>query len=354
MANANTGSDSNYQPHDNGATNRNTQNAAAQRGRSGRVYTSGYDAVGHNVFFVERVVSTNYPTMENSTSRLPLFIDGGNAATGVVNMTISTTLANAGYIQTGTSSRAGNWSAVDYVTNGGTNGTTTVPVVAYFDETNDTIRLAYGSVNGNGDNGANGTGARWTRRNVLASNDPLFRGSGKYVSMKVDKANNIHLAFYNSNHNAMVYAKGTRTGAFEAVIVDNVVTGGTWTDISVDDDGNPWIVYGDSGRSGNYDGVRIAYKNSGFTRALTDKVSKKSITGWEALTMPADYTITDDRLNIEAWPPTDRRATTSDLGAASPNGGWHAAVGYAGTGGTTKQFRIGYFFKPATALMGGL
>jgi hypothetical protein len=361
-ANVNDGSDNSYTPH---GGNRDTQNEAAQRGRSGRVYTSGYDSVSNNVFFVERIGSINYPSPGEggqTNSRLPLFIDGGTAATGVNNMSVT---GLTGYTATTTSSRAGSWSAIDYVTNGGTNNTTTVPVIAYFDEANDTIRLAYGSVNGTGTDGANGTGARWTRRYVLPSDHKLFKSSGKYVSMKVDKNNFIHLAFYNSNYSAMVYAVGTRTGAFTAYIVDNVVAGGTWTDISVDNSStntvpsNPWIVYGDSGRSGNYDGVRIAYKGpatgtGAFTRAFTDPVTGATLTGWEALTMPADYTIADDRLNIESWPPTDRRATTATLPDASPNGGWHAAVGYAGTGGTTKQFRIGYFIKPPTALQSGL
>jgi hypothetical protein len=361
-ANVNSGSDADYQPH--GNQNRDNQNEAASRGRSGRVYTSGYDAVSNNVFFVERIGSINYPSPGEggqTNSRLPLFIDGGTAASGVNNMSVT---GLTGYTATTTSSRAGNWNAIDYVTNGGTNNTTTVPVIAYYDEANDTLRLAYGSVNGTGTDGANGTGARWTRRNVLPSNHKLFRGSGKYVSMKVDQSNTIHLAFYNSNYSAMVYASGTRTGAFTAYIVDNVVTGGTWTDISVEGGtanaaGNPWIVYGDSGRSGNYDGVRIAYKGpttgtGAFTRAFTDTVTGATLTGWEALTMPADYTIADDRLNIEAWPPTNRSGRTLTLGTASPNGAWNVAVGYAGTGGTTKQFRIGYFIKPSTALQSGL
>jgi len=357
MANTNTGDDNEYRPHDGNGPQ--TANGEAGRGNAGRVYTSGYDSAGNtitqgykNLFFVERAGFTNYPAPSGTT--LPLFIDGGNADSAVSDLAA----INANYDVTTRVNRAGNWSAIDYVTNG--EGGRIVPVIAYYDETNDTLRLAYG--NSAGTNNSNGTGDRWTRRYVLPNNDNLYRGSGKYVSMKVDRANNIHLAFLNTVHNTVVYAVGTRTGAFTAYAIDNVVPGGTWTDISVDNYGNPWITYGNTNRTGNYDGVRIAYKSTGttgtstgaFTRTLYDPINTtREITGWEAVTMPANYTIADDRLNIEAWPPIDRRATQATLAAASPNGSWHAAVGYSGTdrSSNTSMFRVGYFFKPANGVV---
>jgi len=120
-----------------------------------------------------------------------------------------------------------------------------------------------------------------------------------------------------------------------------VVTGGIWSDISVDNNGNPWIVYGDSSRTNNYDGVRMAYQSSAqtgirFTGELACPVTGADITGWEALTMPANYTVGNDRLNIEAWPPTVRGGS---LGTAP---GWNAAIGYA-----SDLFRVGYFYYPA-------
>jgi hypothetical protein len=128
----------------------------------------------------------------------------------------------------------------------------------------------------------------------------------------------------------------------------------------VDNYGNPWITYGDTSRNGNYDGVRIAYKsaaNNGsrtnaieFTRPASPAVgtgTNPSIQGWEAVTMPANFTVNNDRLNIEAWPPSNRHnggtaetpAGTGNLGAAP---GWNAAIGY----GSPNAFRIGYFYVP--------
>jgi hypothetical protein len=343
LANTNTGNDNDYHPHN--ATNTNPQgytqaNTTAARGNAGRVYTVGYDSVGRNVFFVERVGFNNYPAPSGST--LPVFIDGGTVTTGT---------------------RAGMWSAVDYVTVGGAPH----PVVVYYHETSDTLRLAYGNNGDTANNNSNGNRNNWTIKEILTGN--LRSGSGKYVSMKVDNENYIHLAFYNSTYSTVVYAKSyeqinspitdATTLTFVSYAVDRVVKGGVWTDISVDDDGNPWITYGDNGRAGNYDGIRVAYRttasaaNGGFThtsRASIDPLGTQSITGWEAVTMPSNYTVSDDRLNIEVWPPTDR--SSGGIGTRPTTDTWNAAVGYAGTSASNiKQFRISYFFKPANAVV---
>ena len=312
----------------------------AARGHAGRLYVSTYDSVNKSLHFVARVAAANTPNTTESNTPTGLVIDGGTATGGTGSRV----------------ARAGNWSAVDYT---GT-GDGIRPVIAYYDETNRTLRIAFGSTINSGAQGD------WTRRDVLPSTHKLYRGSGQYVSMRVDRYGFIHLAFFNSNENAMVYAVGDTPGintstVFTAYTVDNVVTGGTWTDISVDNTGststpgNPWIVYGDTGRTGNYDAVRVAYKDSAFTRSWEDPVTGATVTGWEALTMPANYTVANDRLNIESWPPAGRTGDGLTFAAASPNGGWHAAVGYAGTNRDTdtKMFRIGYFIKPPTAVVTG-
>ena len=308
-----------------------------------KIYTSMYDRMNESLYFVARGVenySSSDPPTSTQDNQTQVYVDGTSAGSG------------------GTyAASAGEWNAIDY-TGSGANAR---PIIAYYDGTNDTLRLAYG----NGQNG--GT---WTRRYVFGSgtnnttldtSNALAKGSGKYVSMRV-VGDDIHLAFYNSTYNTVVYAVGTRTGAFTAYTVDNVIKGGIWTDIAVDADGNPWITYGDLGRigpdgdnsAGNYDGVRIAYKTSGagaFTRALNDPIdAARSITGWEAVTMPADYKIPGDRLNIEAWPPAIRAGQTGTVSGVG--GGWNAAVGYLGTDASSvRQFRVGYFYKPAATVV---
>jgi len=306
----------------------------------GKVFVTAYDSDPANkrLFFTTQnatLTTYNGAGEANASNRgYTFYLDGTNASNGIGGI--------------GAANAAGRYNAVDFDSAGR-------PVVAYFDEQHQTLRLAY--ANGNAPNAANS----WTRRYVLSeTNDKeLYLGSGSYVSMKIQRANDsgtgtaaqgdadlIHLAFYNSDKKTLVYAVGTRTGTFTAYAIDRVVEGGQWTDISVDTNNNPWIVYADSSRLGNRDGARIAYKSSGtgaFTRVLNDKVTGASITGWEAITMPADYDVKDDRLNIAVWPPKGYAGAAT----SSPIGGWHAAVGYA-----SDQFRIGYFFKPTSA-MGG-
>jgi hypothetical protein len=315
--------------------------AAASNGANnpGRVFVTAYDAYYKRLFFTSHGGSnltegTYDDTIPNANNNEWYLDGGGNNTVPNGRPAVGTAVANNNdYGTIDRSTSAGQWSAVDYDSGG-------YPVVAYYDEANNTLRLAYAANATPNPGNAN----NWTRRYVLQVGHALRRGSGEYVSMKIDRNNNnIHLAFYNSVYKTVVYAVGTKTGEFKAYAIDRVVEGGQWTDISVDTGGNPWITYADATRKKLRDGVRIAYKSSGagttFTRTLADPiVSGQSITGWEALTMPADYEVNDDRLNIAAWPPT---GSTAAADSASPIGGWHAAVGYG-----SSLYRIGYFFKP--------
>jgi hypothetical protein len=212
-------------------------------------------------------------------------------------------------VGTGTRSADAGWySAIDTLSDGR-------PVIAYYDREHDTVRLAYtASVTWTS---AAATGA-WTIKDVLLSSDSYYTGSGQYVSMRIDGSNNIHLAFYytSGSTNAVVYAKGTVTGTFTACMVDNATTVGTWTDVSLDTSGNPWITYQDLLRTSNTDGVKIAFYNNGagvFQKPSTDDYGKAN-TGWEVMSVPtAGHPVNDDRLSIECRPVTKY---------------WDAAVGY--------------------------
>jgi len=288
-------------------------NTSTSEANVGKIYMTAYNADFKSLWYGSR----------NNNNNTTMIIDGGSV-TGINNIGTSGLAAVA---------KAGEFSAVDYDSTG--------PIIAYYDGTNDTVRVALGA------NDNPGTG-NWTRRYLLPSTgagSELYSGSGKYISIKVDKANGIHLSFFNSVNNTVVYyyaqsraniGNAPNGTTVKCHAIDSVVTGGNWSNISVDNDGNPWIVYGDNSLTNNYDGARIAYKGA-FTRELKDPISGAAITGWEALSMPADYTVGNDRLNIEAWPPTGYSGSAT----SSPIGSWHAAVGY-----TSDMFRVGYFFKP--------
>jgi len=302
----------------------------------GTVIISSFDSYDKRLLYTRQSGNlTNSSGATFGNTSLQFFLDGGGTVDtgnntrseiGSVSIVAGSVTNNAVSGAIARSNSAGQYSAIDYTSDNR-------PVIAYFDDQNQTLRLLYA----NSDNPT--AGNAWTRRYVLPAGDALRLGSGSYVSMKIDRAKSdtIHLAFYNSNNKAIVYASGTTTGAFTASVIDRVVEGGQWTDIAVDTSGNPWIVYADSTRTGNRDGVRIAYRSTAFTRALTDPISGNSITGWEAMTMPANYKVINDRLNIAAWPPTGYSGSAT----SSPIGNWHAAVGYG-----SDKFRIGYFIKP--------
>jgi hypothetical protein len=311
--------------------------------RANRAYVTAYDSQGKYLWFGMRY-NSNTGTTGNAAQHqnYTRIIDGVTANQDGTTLITTATGSNS----VAASANKGEFSAVDYDDRG--------PVIAYYDQANDTVRIAFGIL---GTTGTDRTIDSWTRWYLLPNTHALYRGSGTHISMKVDSGNKIHLAFYNSTYKTLVYANltrpttmptGTSLGVTEIYTIDNIIEGGTWTDISVDGAGNPWIVYGDTSRKGNTDGARLAYKSSastgitfggGATRTLRCPVMNVDISTWEAVTMPASFIVKDDRLNIEAWPPTVRGGT---LGTRPTGVTWNAAIGYA-----SDWYRIGYFFNPA-------
>jgi len=290
----------------------------------GRLHVSAYDALNRSLPF-----ATRGPGGSGAGAQTAVVIDGPNA-----------TLVGAGLANSGD---AGLFSAVGHDAHG--------PIVAYYDFANDTVRIAWGR----GDSPGN---ADWTRREVLSG--ALRGGSGTYVSMAVDASGAVHLAFFNSRLGALVYARApARAGsgdapAFQASVVDSLEGAGTWTSISVDHWGNPWIAYGYQGRQGNFDGIRMAFRSRNAAGQGNSGAHFVAGNGWEAVQMPAPFRASYDRLSIQAWPPSNRADPAAaalqmaqahrELGSAGGRA-WGAAIGYA-SGSGDRRFRIGYFFWP--------
>jgi len=321
----------------------------------GVLYTAAFDRWRRSLVFVTRQGTTNTMAIIDGPTGFEISTGPSGAGLPTGNIPrVTSGVAN--------STNAGEFSAVGFDGTG--------PIVAYFDGQNNTVRIAFGT-------GTAPAASAWTRAHVLPTYHDLHFGSGSYISMAVDRGGGIHLAFFNTSHGALVYAHApSRAGNFTAVVVDTMEGVGTWTDISVDHWGNPWIVYGYQGRQGNFDGVRMAYRshnnastgngmgtNIQFIRPNTCRVTDGYITGWEAVSMAAPFRVAYDRLNIEAWPPN--RRDIPGTGTASvqtmtdsqrPGGGgtqgraWGAAIGYA-SGAGDNRFRIGYFFWPTFSAM---
>jgi hypothetical protein len=311
-------------------------------------YVSVFDGYNHTLRYVRgNAAGTrgNAIVLDGNSGSNTTAADGQNITNlPIANITALSSGSKGSYTVTttlGAAANAGQFNAIDYDGTG--------PIIAYYD--GNTVRLAMGRA-------ADPTTAanQWYRRNLLPTNHPLFNNSGQYISMKVDSTrtisvggNNeatIHLAFFNSRLSTVVYAVGSRSTEFRAYTIDRVVAGGVWTNVSVDSSGNPYIVYGDLSRSRLRDGVRVAYRDSTlFTKVLNDTVNtSEAITGWEAVTVPSNYTVNEDRLCIEVWPPVNRYTNTAGATPSNhPNGdlwNWDIAVGYP-----SDLFRLAYYRK---------
>jgi hypothetical protein len=217
------------------------------------------------------------------------------------------------------------------------------PVVAYFDETNQRLKLAVS-------NSVTPGAGNWTIRDkVLPDGDLRQSGAGHYVSIRIDRTaglNRIHIAAFNPVSKDLVYISGlVNTGATgDAVltgvssrVVDNVGNVGLWCDISLDSGGNPYIAYMDESYLGAMDGVKLAFLNAGAYTKAVDDIYGDSISGWEALNIPARYRVRtpDARVSIENFPARNVAPTDGNTQF------WSAAVGYL----SNDRFRIAYYVK---------
>ncbi|MDR3193165.1 MAG: hypothetical protein LBT87_08885, partial [Treponema sp.] len=226
----------------------------------------------------------------------------------------------------------GRYNAIDVTSNGH-------PVIAYFDETSQVLRLAYCS-----DTGSDYLASKWTVMDVFKAADPNRSETGSYVTMRIDRAGNnaIHIAAYNTAKSALIYIKGTWSAAAsgapvfgDSLAVDT--SSGGRADISLDSAGNPWITYTDNNEAEGYGKLKLAYLDSAsFARARKD-INGRSVAGWEALNIPILFEVKDDRLSVENFPV---RGQTPSNNATQF---WNAAVGYLSK--DLKNFRIAYRAK---------
>ena len=287
--------------------------------------------------------TSNYGTQSRNT-----------LSTGTSNVT---TFSDANYATIratrGANANAGEHNAIALTRSG-------FPVVAYYDEYNQRLKLAV----------SNSTSPilsnRWViRDNVIPTDDLSHTGTGKYVSIAIDTraAGNegiIHIAAMNSLKNQLVYITGqlnTFTGTtgnrtetsggvltnVEVRVVDSVGVVGTWSNISLDENGRPWIAYMDVGGIGTRNGAKVAYLNGDTFKKALDDTSGKLITGWETMHVPLQWTVNNPnyatggesgRLGFECYP------TPASPTGATPKF-WGAALAYM----ANDRYRIAYFVK---------
>jgi hypothetical protein len=239
------------------------------------------------------------------------------------------------------------------------------PYVAYFDETNQKLKLAVRNSTTPYAARTNNTTNWKIINNIIPTTNMSHNGTGQFVSMKIDTRsgttqNKIHIAALNSVNKQLVYISGyvnfangtfggntNGTGDPVVQVVDSVGMVGRWCALSLDAAGNPWISYQDESNIGSMDGVKMAFLNkTKFTKAAND-IYGAEVSGWETMHVPAQYRVENPidsgrehgRLGMECWPTRNYTGT-----AARPNGVtdfWSGAVSYR----SPDLYRIAYYVK---------
>jgi hypothetical protein len=156
------------------------------------------------------------------------------------------------------SSAAGSYSAIDLTTAGR-------PVIAYYDTSNQTVKIAHST----GTTDANTGYATWTIQYAMASDDPNYHFSGKYISLRIDSSNYLHMVFYNNSTGDLVYMKSTNAptnGSTDyafgySVTVDSIGSVGSGADISLNGT-LPYVSYYDSSLADSFNGLKLAYMHT--------------------------------------------------------------------------------------------
>jgi hypothetical protein len=270
-------------------------------------------------------LTVNFTTgAANTTAVLHVRATNSNATTRfgyVDNLAISAAVAQV-LVTNGTrTTAAGEFSAIDVTP---TNG---FPVIAYYDITNKTVKLARASA-------VNPTPTQWTLQTVMDVADSNYLYSGKYISMKIDSAGYVHLVFFRNSTGDLIYMRSTNhptDGSTDytfddSVIIDSIGSVGVWADITLRGDW-PYVSYLDSSMVNTFDGIKMAYYNPALESETGDVADiPDTVDGWETMNAALAYEVENVRTSVE-----------TDTGTNF----WQQAIGYS----SSDFFRIAYYVK---------
>lgn len=215
-----------------------------------------------------------------------------------------------------TDMKAGEYSAIDVNSRDNWN----YPAIAYYDLNNRKLKLAYAD-------SATPATADWTVQDVT----PDDSYAGKYVSMRIDTAGDVHLAYYKTSTGDLCYIKSnngaTRTATEDftfddEVILDEIGSVGMWADVTLDGT-TPAVSYLDVSKVNSFDGLKIATVETIFDTDYDGDVDGDDVV-WETQNIPLAYEVDSKRTSIEF-----------DTGTNF----WDKAIGYA----SSDYFRIAYY-----------
>lgn len=269
------------------------------------IHISYYDTDTKALKYWYRLSGTNSPYAQTWIN-----VDGG-----------SDTHDGSRVVATGRSNAAGEFSAID-LTPGNR-----FPVIAYYDITNRTLRLARSR-------SINPSAAQWSLQTVMAPGDPNYLFSGKFVSMKIDSLGFVHLAFFRNSTGDLIYMRSTNnpTDGSQAytfgpsVIIDSIGSVGVWADLTLLNN-QPYISYLDSSMVNTFDGIKMAYYDPLLESEAGDLPGQPdTIDGWDTFNAALGYEVENVRTSIE-----------TDTGSNF----WQQAIGYS----SNDFFRIAYYVR---------
>jgi large repetitive protein len=219
------------------------------------------------------------------------------------------------------SSTAGMYSSIALTSTG-------FPVIAYYDASNQTVKIAHANYAALPD-GTNNIG--WKIQTAMSVADEYYQYSGTHIAIKIDSAGYLHMVFFRTSTGDLIYLKstnaptnGTTDYTFgSAVAIDSIGSVGTGADLTLNGT-TPYVSYYDGSYVDTFNGLKMAYYDTA-----------NSV--WECMNAPLVYSVASDRTSIEY---NSAASVTKSVNAASTDAGmWATAIGYK----SDDYYRVAYY-----------
>ena len=192
------------------------------------------------------------------------------------------------------------------------------PVIVYYDADNSVLKLARAT-----STTPKGSATLWKVQEVLGTSDVNYGTMVDYIACGIDSSGVLHIVFQNTK-GELCYIKSTNTsanGSTKYTFGSSVVIAESATNIDLTMHGTvPYISY--LTRINSFDGMNIAY----YDKTLDLDCDGTAEGGWETMTAPLNYKVSNGKSCIEAHP-TPASAT------------WEAAVGFT----PGDLYRVAYY-----------
>ena len=192
------------------------------------------------------------------------------------------------------------------------------PVVVYYDAENKILKLARAK-----SETPKGDVSKWSVQEVLSTSDPNYKTMVDYIACDIDSNGILHIVFQNTK-GQLCYVKSTNSsanGSTKYTLGQSVVIADSATNIDLTLKGTvPYVSY--LTQINSFDGMNIAFWDS----TLDLNCDGTAEGGWETMTAPLKYKVSNVKSCIEAHPTPASAA-------------WEAAVGFT----PGDLYRVAYY-----------